>query len=333
MLLIKKISFLSIFLVGLVSATSVNSVPFKTSDAPFLIEELNTDGLYFAEFYDYIYRGHFEHVELAREDQLFLMIYSKYLRTFGATCPDQLPENKVEIMDLICVTEEVTTQNGMETSRVCVEYERVGSGIFADPELYAAQLRLEKEQASDFFPKTLEMLSDPNSIGNSLDMVHKSKGLLGDMERFFILNPCESEALKQFERNLMNYALNQESDRLEGVSKYQQMKESGGPTGAQDFTKLLDNLVKDQARTWVFNKYQAGSISDVAIQSKDQSGRPKIIQANYKFSGFMGNSQGWVRVLFENGLPECIIFYDYPENCKTPNSGIVSDYAEGGYRK
>ncbi|UZD21046.1 hypothetical protein PBT90_15855 [Algoriphagus halophytocola] len=294
-------------------------------------EALNTDGLYFAEFYDYIYRGHFEHVEITASSQIFLMIYSKYLRTFGSTCPEQLPENKVEIMDLICVTEEVTTENGMEVSRVCVEYEAVGSGIFADPDMYQTQLKMEKEQAMNILPSTIESMTNPNAIGNSLDMVHKSKGLLSDMAVFFQLNSCASEALRRFEKNLRNYALGNAPDRLDEISKYQQMREAGGPTGPQDLTTFVDHLVADQAETWAFNKYQRGSISGLVVQGKDSQGRPTSIQANYRFSGFMGNSQGWVRVLFKNGLPDCIIFYDFPDNCKTPNSSLVSDYAGGSY--
>lgn len=295
-------------------------------------DELNTDGLYFAEFYDYIYRGHFEHVELAKESQIFLMIYSKYLRTFGAACPTNLPDNKVEIMDLICVREEVTTENGMEVSRVCVEYEAVGSGIFADPEMYQTQLQMEKEHAMNIFSTTLEEMTNPNSIGNSLDKVHQAKGLVGDMNVFFNLNPCNASALERFATNLRSFASGRAPERLETISKYQQMKKDGGPTGPQDFKRLLDELVADQARTWAFNRYEKGSISGVRVQGNDNQGRPTAIQADYKFSGFMGNSQGWARVIFKNGLPDCIVFYDFPDNCKTPNSSIVASYANGDYQ-
>ncbi|MDO1514705.1 hypothetical protein Q2T41_18785 [Maribacter confluentis] len=42
--------------------------------------EFKTDGLYFVEFYDYIFRSHFENLEMKRDDMFFLVIFDKYLR-------------------------------------------------------------------------------------------------------------------------------------------------------------------------------------------------------------------------------------------------------------
>lgn len=293
--------------------------------------ELITDGLYFAEFYDYIYRGHFENVEIPVEDQLLLMIFSKYLRTFGTQCSQYLPENTVEIMDWYCNKEEVTTENGFEVSRICVGYDQRGSTIFADPNLYEAQLELERNQSAQVIFSTMKIMSDPNAIGNSIDLLHKTRGLMNDMNSFFRINPCNSEAVKRFESNLRNYSLKLTPDRLDAISKYAVMKESGGPTGSQNLTKLLDDLVIDQSQTWAFNQYLKGSISSLVIQSKDNLGRPIQIRANYNYSGFMGKSQGWLQVVFKNGLPDCIYFYDFPQNCKSPNSGIVANFSEGKY--
>lgn len=64
--------------------------------------ELNTDGLYNAEFFDYIYLGHFENIELKREDIFFVAIFEKYLGTYGEECPTYLPKNKVKIMEETC---------------------------------------------------------------------------------------------------------------------------------------------------------------------------------------------------------------------------------------
>ena len=291
-----------------------------------------TDGLYFAEFYDYIYRGHFEHLEVTREDTQFLMIFEQYLRAYGRQNDRFLPTNKVEIMEDVCATEEVTTDAyGTEVSRVCARWKTVGTGLYARPDLYDAKLQVERIQGQDAIRKALGMITDPNAIGNSVDLIHKAKGLRNDMALIFKLNPGDSPGLRRFEENLKKFALCQSSIRMQGASKYTAMKESGGPTGAQNFNQLINDLVADQSRTWAFNRYQAGSIRGVTVGASDGQGRPRELKANYSYKGFGGVSQGWVRVTFDNGLPKCIYFFDFPQNCKTPNSSIVAAYAQGGY--
>jgi len=294
--------------------------------------ELNTDGLYYAEFYDYIFRGHFEELDVNREDMQFLLIFNQYLRAFGGQCSGYLPVDKVEIMNEECATEEVTKNGwGDVISRVCVKYVWVGSGLYAKPELYEAFAEIDQIQRSKGLSTMMQMITDPNSMGNSVDMIHKTNGLKGDMVKIFKLNACNSPGLKRFEKNLRLFALNKPAIRMEKVSKYTTMKKSGGPSGTQNFNKLIDDLVYDQSKTWSFNRYTAGSISGVTTLSRDSEGRPRGLSANYSFSGFSGNSKGSVRITFENGLPNCIYFYDFPQNCKTPNSSILSAYAEGKY--
>ena len=175
------------------------------------------------------------------------------------------------------------------------------------------------------------MITDPNALGNSVDLLHKAKGLRNDLSLIFKLNRCNSEGVKRFEENLMLFAYNEPSIRMKGTSKYAAVKKSGGPSGSQDFQSLIDDLVANQAITWAFNRYQAGSISGVTMQSTDSNGRPAEIKANYQYQGFSGTSNGWVKITFANGLPDCIYFFDFPNNCKTPGSSIVAAYAQGDY--
>ncbi len=69
------------------------------------------------------------------------------------------------------------------------------------------------------------------------------------MSQILILNRCDSPGLIRFEENLKAFALNNSPIRMKGESKYVTMKKSGGPTGPQDFTRLIDDLVTDQAIT------------------------------------------------------------------------------------
>lgn len=101
--------------------------------------EFNTDGLYNAEFFDNIYRGHFEDIEMTREDLDFLSIFNQYLRAYGRQCGDYLPDNKVDIMDQECAKERVEYNGyGAEINRYCIEWRSVKSGLYARPDLYNA---------------------------------------------------------------------------------------------------------------------------------------------------------------------------------------------------
>lgn len=319
----------------MVMTTSFGPVPeikLKNNQTEHQALTFNTDGLFNAEFFDYIFRGQFENVQLKREDNQFLMLFEQYLRTFGRQCPNNLPSNKVEIMNWVCATEEVTTNGyGIETSRICIDWTTVGSGLFARRDLYEAKLQIERIQSTEVFRNTLAMMADPNAMGNSVDMIHKANGVRNDMAQLFNLNRCDSPGVRRFEENLKSFALNQPGIRMKEASKYATMKETGGPTGRQNFTKLVDDLVANHSKTWAFNRYESGSISGLAIHSSDSQGRPTDLKANYRYKGFAGSSAGWVRVTFTNGLPKCIYFFDFPNNCKTPNSSIVASYAQGTY--
>jgi hypothetical protein len=329
----KKIKLLSITFLLLMILSFTEKATEKLHINPQNIE-LNTEGLYYAEFFDYIYRGHFENIKIKRESSELYMIFGQYLRTFGKQCPSYLPANKVKIMEQECAKEQVTTNGyGIETNRVCIKWRWVWSGLYAKPGLYNAKMKIEGIQRAKGLQTVVAMITDPNAMGNSVDMMHKAKGLKNDMAQIFKLNTCNSAGIMRFEENLKLFALNKPSIRMKGNSKYAAMKKSGGPTGSQNFIKLIDDLVANQAKTWSFNRYTRGSISGLAIFSKDTKGRPRALKANYNYSGFGSSSKGWVRVTFKNGLPDCIYFFDFPNNCKTPNSSIVASYAQGKYKK
>lgn len=322
------------FILGITTSFGPSPADIKNEGIEQQSLTFNTDGLYNAEFFDYIFRGQFENVQLKREDNQFLMIFEQYLRTFGRQCPNNLPSTKVEIMNWVCATEEVTTNGyGIETSRVCIDWTTVGSGLYARRDLYEAKLQVERIQSTEVFRNTLAMMADPNAIGNSVDMIHKAKGLKNDMAQLFNLNRCDSPGVRRFEENLKAFALNKSGVRMKEASKYATMKETGGPTGNQNFTKLVDDLVANHSKTWAFNRYEVGSISGLTILASDNQGRPRELKANYKYRGFAASSAGWVRVTFNNGLPKCIYFFDFPNNCKTPNSSILASYAQGNYAR
>jgi len=331
--------FIKVLALGFVLIITTSFIKINTDKLEKLVVEsqsleFNTDGLYYAEFFDYMFRGHFENIEIKREDMEFIMIFEQYLRTFGKQCSAYLPTNKVQIMEQVCSVQRVTSYTFGADTRDCIEWEWVGTGIYAKPDLYNAKMEVENIQRSESLQTVMAMIADPNAMGNSVDMVHKIKGLKNDMAQIFKLNPCNGAGIKRFEENLKLFALNKPAIRMQGSSKYATMKKSGGPSGSHDLNKLIDDLVASQSKTWSFNRYTQGSISGVIeVQSKDNKGRPTALKANYSYSGFGSSSNGLVRITFTNGLPKCIYFSDFPKNCKTPSSSIVASYVQGDYRK
>ena len=331
---IRYIKILLLFLLVTSFSSLTKNIVLADQNSQDNLNPLVTDGLYYAEFYDLIYRGHFEHIKMTRKDQEFLAIFGKYLRSYGTKCSQYLPKDKVEILELECVKERVTTNvYGAEINRYCVEWKWDGTGIYARKDLYNAKEKLLNMESDETLASALGKLNDPNLLGNSVDALHKANGLNDDMRKFFSLNSCNSEAVKQFEENLKRFALNETSIRIDKASKYVEMKKGGGPTGAQNFEKLLNDFIQNQSKTWSFNRYVINSISSLVINTKDEKERPREISASYSYSGFGGQKKGSVRVTFINGLPDCIYFFDFPQNCKTPNSSLLNSYAKGNYSR
>ncbi|MEO0901526.1 MAG: hypothetical protein AAFY00_05720, partial [Bacteroidota bacterium] len=296
--------------------------------------QFKTLGLNNAAFFDYIYRGHFENIELDVNTSHFLMILSGYLNTFGSLCPDLLPEDKVEIMTQECSRENVTTNGwGVEVDRYCIAWRTVGTGIFADPKLYAAKMRLVAKQDQNALSTVIDMYTNPNAMGNSVDQIHKAKALLSDWSNFFRLNPCDSKSVEQFANNLLAFANQKSPTRLKGMSVYEKIKILGGPAGDQNYPKLLNDILVNQSKTWAMNRYVPNSISNVREFKSSDKTQTVSLRANYNFSGLMGKQKGSVTVKFKDGLPDCIYFSDFPNNCKKPNGALVAKYGLGQYMK
>ncbi|PIB38346.1 hypothetical protein BFP75_17350 [Maribacter sp. 4G9] len=296
--------------------------------------QFRTLGLNNAAFFDYIYRGHFENIELDVNSSHFLMILSGYLNTFGSLCPEQLPEDKVEIMTQECSRENVTTNGwGVEVDRYCIAWRTVGTGIYADPKLYAAKMRLVAKQDQNALRTVIDMYTNPNAMGNSVDQIHKAKALQTDMANFFTLNGCDSKSVEQFATNLLAYANQKPPARLKGMSVYEKIKILGGPAGDQNYSKLLNDILGNQSKTWAMNRYVPNSISNVREFKSSDKTQTVSLTANYNFSGLLGKQTGAVTVKFKDGLPDCIYFSDFPENCKKPNGALVAKYGLGQYGK
>jgi hypothetical protein len=193
--------------------------------------------------------------------------------------------------------------------------------------------------------------SAANMLGNMLGMV-TAKGSHGatpftisqqitdqltavgtEMETLIHTNACGSPGLRNFQANLIRFANGDHPIKFAGaVTSGLAGSVPGGPAKDADYTRLLDDLVAANARGWMMNRYQPGSITD-PIVSHDPQGRPVRVMARYGYADSQGTQRGRVTVTFKDGSPDCMYFSDEPDTCRVPAAGVVSAYEKNAYAK
>lgn len=295
-------------------------------------DSLSTTGLRNEALIVQIYRGRFASIDLEREDMRFSVLYKAYLNSYSRQCRAHLPPDKVEMTRQVCNRERVTKDGwGVEISRSCVGWETVGTGLYADPDMYEAKRELDLLQASDAFRNVIGMLSADDPLANTMNLVGEATVLREDMAKLLRMNACDSPGLRRFQENLRLFAL---SKRPAGAAARSATVSppSGSQFEDQNYTRFIEDLVYDQSKSWVMNRYLRGSTSNVSVSSRDARGRPVKVTAQYLYDGFSGRSRGSVTLTFDEGWPKCLYFFDNPAACRTPDRRIVADYVDGTYR-
>lgn len=281
-----------------------------------------------------LYAGNFVDISLERQDVLFQVLYSQYLEAFGRHCDAALPPNKVEITRQVCAREQypVNRYGAQVGPSSCVEYRTEGTGLYADPVLYETKAKLEQAVGLDTIRQVFRTMNQKNPLGAAMDTVNASKAMANDMNALVQRNACAGPGLKRFQENLMLFAMGKQPIRLDGggTPAAASRPSPAAPFKDSNYTKLLEDLILEQSKTWVVNRYVSGSVSNVVVSSRDAAGRPAKLVGRYLFNG---RSQGSVTVSFTDGLPECMYFFDSPSTCRTPNRRVVASYANGSYQQ
>jgi hypothetical protein len=288
-----------------------------------------------------IYSGDFKSVSLDRGGNEFMLIISNYMTDFATDCTRFLPPNKVEITKQVC-SGTSTPVNGYGNpvgASTCVSYETVGTGLYADPRLYAAVQDVSAKAAANMLGNMMGMMTGKGShAANPLTMptqiIDQMVAVGNEMKTVIHTNACGSPGLKNFQSNLIRFANGDTPVNYAGAVGTPPTPGSarGGPAGDADFARLLDDLVADNARGWLMNRYQPGSISDPIVQ-RDPLGHPVRITAQYSYAGMQGTQRGRVTVSFKDGSPDCLYFSDAPDTCRLPAAGVVSAYQKNAYAK
>jgi len=281
-----------------------------------------------------IYRGEFVNIDLNRDGMRFVLLYSAYLNSYAKQCPAHLPADKIEMTRQVC-SGWIETRDGWGNfvSRNCNSWETVNTGLYADPEMYKAKFELELLQAGDAFRQAFGVFSANDPIAETFNLVGDTATISSDMTRLLQLNACDSPGLMRFQGNLRLFALNKRPKRLAGEAVTYSVVNPlpGSLFEDQNYTRFIEDLVYDQSSSWVMNRYERGSISNVTVSSRDDLGRPTRINARYTYTGLSGRTNGSVTLTFDEGWPECLYFYDNQAVCRSPNRRIVDAYAKGAY--
>jgi hypothetical protein len=300
-------------------------------DVPLTRSSFSASGLHYEDTLTSFFAGNFMDIPFNRENMLFLLLFERYLEAYGRHCGAYLPAGKVELTRSVCAVEEHTVNRYGVSSAAsgCAEYRTAGMGIYADPTLYAAKSKLDNEQGVSAIK---DALRTRNPLGAALSTLIESEQMADDMKALVRLNDCAGPGLKRFQENLMLFSIGKQPIPLPGAAPPVPSPAQTSPPGVfkdQNYTRLLEDLVADQAKTWLMNRFVPGSTSNVVVTSCDEAGRPSKLVGRYLFNG---RSPGFVTVAFTDGVPACLYFFDFPSTCKTPNRRLVAAYSSGGYR-
>lgn len=297
---------------------------------------LRTDGLNFGDDLTRIYVGDFGRVGFARDGMELSMLVSQYMSTFSRTCAGELPKDKVEIMSQECAREAWTVNGfGVEQpgSRHCVDYRTVGTGRYADPEVYRLHKQLDASSARAMMGGVFGAMKqggDPaRGMRRMTDIAVYAKN---DIPQLVQVNGCSSPALKRLQANLIRFGEGKDPIVMPGgaAALAAKLPAAEAPLKSQNYQRLIDDLITEQSQAWMMNQYQPGSVR-TGQPTRDAQGRPNEIGASYAFAAMGKPYSGRVRLTFADGVPQCLYFSDLPDSCRVPSPRIISAYRKNHY--
>jgi len=293
---------------------------------------LKTDTLNYGDDVKRIYVGDFEHVTFKPDSTEFGLMVGGYMGEYSESCEQYLPKDKVEIMTTECATEQVTRNGyGVEVSRSCVSYRTVGTGRYADPQVYSLERKLDAGMAAGMMNSMFSAMGqrggDP--AGGMKQMTDVAVYVKQDMSHFLDDNGCAAPATMRFQANMLRFGRGEQPIKMAGAAAAMAAGSTALAKG-QNYSKLVDDLIAAESHAWMLNRYEQGS-AQVSTVQRDPSGVPREVDAAYSFQMMGSRAAGKVRVTFENGAPACLYFSDFPTTCRAPSPGVVSAYKRNQY--
>jgi hypothetical protein len=304
--------------------------PAPKRDSPPARSSFTAKGLNHEQDLTDLFVGNFADLSFDRGSVAFSQLFETYLEAYWRYCSDSLPPNKIEMTTLECADPpapiRLPSDGPPPQPHGCLTWKKVSLG-WADPALYAAKRQFDLQQS-------VNQLKDMvGSIKNPMRMIVGAGELSGDTDAMVRLNACGGPGLKRFEDNVALFSMGKQPLLLPGEPPPVAPKAlSAGALADSDYNRFIEDLIADQAKTWLANRYLPGSTSQMIV-AHDPRGQPSQIRAKYFFTSPLqsGRAQGSVTVSFTDGIPACIYFSDAPSTCQTPDRRLVTRYSSGGY--
>ncbi|WGK64499.1 hypothetical protein [Croceiramulus getboli] len=291
--------------------------------------QLNLSNLERPDLFELVFTGSFYDQQATALNLEFGTFFTEYVYAYARSCADYLPADKVELTYQECRERMVTRDGwGNEISSYCNDYRTVYTGLYTTPHLARAEQQL-KSNPFAFMGEVMQDVQSMDAFKSSRNMKRLQLDLQHDFPIFFAQNACNSEAVLLFNDNLGRIPFRTELRRKSAPTTTKTATSLNYTQ--QDYLKLIDDLVTHQAKGWLMNRYQAGSVRDLQVTGASATQAPRTLVANYTFSSFGGTQNGWVRISFQNGEPRCVNFHDYPQTCNDPSPKVVSDFKKGAY--
>ncbi len=103
----------------------------------------------------------------------------------------------------------------------------------------------------------------------------------------------------------------------------------------------MDDIISADARSWVLNRYDRGSVYSVQLVNQSDDGQNADAVAEYTYNGGL---RGWVRAHLVGGVVSCFEYHDFSGQCRPVNAAspsgpmlaglavsMLSSSASGGY--
>lgn len=281
-----------------------------------------------------LYLGDFSNSRLTPNTTLSSMLFSNYLKAYSNICPQYLPKNKVPITKAVCDTERVTKNGwGQVVSRNCIKWADVPTGMYADPKLYQASIEQSRQAGLKLIGSAL-LSSD---ITAKFSAFRDEQTLQSDMRNLIKNNQCNNAGLQRFEDNLYRFTTKQKpltlkrGTQLADLAVFYQADLNHQNINTQ---QLANALVKENAKTWLMNRYSDRSLQLVNTSSNPEDNSINEILASYRYgTAFGGGYNGKVRITFADKMPECLYFSDNAHSCRPASKIITNQYERGRYNK
>lgn len=294
---------------------------------------INTSGLTHASLIQHLFEGEFDKLDFTRDETVFGAVFNGYIRAFSRNCKSSLPNDKIQLMRSECAREQVTTNGyGVEVSRVCIEYRKIPTGIFASPKVYRAYETLTSTQTITALANYFSMLGNPERLGDITNDAFKAREIIDDLEKLLTINGCESKAIQRLENNLIAYIYN-EPPLTFNQNKTARLTSGGVDYSTEiDYSELIDDLFYADSKSWMF-KYVPGYVTIKSIQKVQGRNVPSRIEANYRYETSSGGRLDTAVLTFKNGVPDCITYPSFFTPCKAVNRTVIAKLRQGYYNR